>query len=314
MFMPLVETAIAFSVVMLAASLFVSAIVHLIEAALMWRGESVRQILATLMHGFDGDGSKSDAFAEEILGSPLLHDHATHKRGKANKRSLTRSVDYLHPEDLINIVHRHSKAGAMKSEWTTAKAGAPVDDFAKYVHTWYTTVEATHAQAFKRRVRRLTAGVSCAIVVLFCLDGLQLIKTLWSSRMKADAVAKQAGTLVDVAARLDADTPKQLGLELEKTATILDEAQVGIGWQNSWMTRRWCAYKGACSDPPPTRGRLIADVMFWLFGLAFSCVLLSLGAPFWVSSLSWLIRAQNEVQARRQIPPPPGVGAQATGP
>src|SRR5256885_7250356 len=88
MFMPLVETAIAFTVVILAASLFVSAIVHLIQSVLKWRGHTVKQMLTQLMHGFQDANDDADLkdpnkrasahararqFASDVLSDPSLH-------------------------------------------------------------------------------------------------------------------------------------------------------------------------------------------------------------------------------------------------
>jgi hypothetical protein len=145
-----------------------------------------------------------------------------------------------------------------------------------------------------------------------------LVGALYRSRTGADALAKQADALQTVATRLGvagaapatSETPrdttaKEMALELQKTATMLDDAQVGIGWQNSWITKRWCVYRGACTDagPAPTAGRLAVDVMLWLLGLVLSCVMLSLGAPFWVSTMSSLINLQNAVQGEKQGKP-----------
>lgn len=324
MFMPLVETAIAFTVVMLAASLFVSALVHGIQHVLKWRAKTLNQMLRQLLHGFldandDPDLAKQHAvvrqrtwqFAHDMLSDPSLQPHDADADPVTDPAKLAEGVDYVHPDDLVALVENYEGKPEMPERWVGKNASYSVSKFTEYVKKWFVTIEGTHAQAYKQKVRRLTLGVSCVVVVLFCLDGFQLIKTLWQSRTKADALAKQAEPLKTVAARLDADTPTQLGLEMEKTATILDEADVGIGWQSSWMTRNWCAYRGHCSSftgPPPSLRRLIADAVLWFFGLVFSCVMLSLGAPFWVTTLSSLIRLQNEVQDRKQVPPPPGPG------
>jgi hypothetical protein len=319
MFMPLIETAIAFTVVMLAASLFVSAAVHVIQSLLKWRGRTVMEMLTQLMHGFQDanddpdlkDPTKRGAaharatqFASDLLSDPSLHSREAALEWQDDPDKLAQQVEYVHPEDVIALATNYTGTPDLPAKWVgDNKPYAKVKSFTDYVRNWFVTVEGTHAQAYKRKIRRLTLGVSCVVVVLFCLDGFQLIKTLWNSRLRADSLAKQAQPLQAVAARLDADTVPQLGLEMEKTATIIDEAEVGIGWQSSWMTRRWCAYRGACADPPPTTGRLLADALRWLFGLLFSCVMLSLGAPFWVTTLSSLIRLQDEVQKRKQISP-----------
>jgi hypothetical protein len=340
MFVPLVETAIAFAAVMLAVSLFVSALVQVIQNLLHWRGKTLVDTLKQLFVGFRDfhddpdahDDTTATRFAHEVLGDPSLHARDVMLKWSDDPQRLAESIEYIHPDDLITLVHNRSGVphapdanGPLPATWTGAsdkkpKPFATTKNFSSWVRRWFPTVEATHAQEFKRRVRRLTLVVSCTVVVLFCLDGLQLVRTLWYNRTAAENLSKQVDTLNATAARLgvagagatsDPDkSNKDLALELQKTATLLDDAGAGIGWQNSWITKRWCAYKGYCADPPPQRPRLFLDLLLFLTGLAFSCVMLSLGAPFWVTTLSSLIRMQNEVQTRRQQPPPPGIGAQ----
>jgi hypothetical protein len=386
--MPLIETAVAFVAAMLAASLFVSALVQMIQNGLHYRGRTVVAMLETLLDGFlvyhnDSDAllanqpvdtpdtvaargrikQRLNAFVNDVLSDPALHAREVKLQYDDDPEKLAELIEYIHGDDLIGLAHNYAEswppgkrsadaapvpaqveqaafapntlqqvAGRdnrwLPVEWVGAppagddrgKAFATTANFAAYVSRWFPTIEATHSQQFKRRIRRLTIGISCLVVVLFSLDGLQLMRTLYHSRTGADAIAKQVDTLQATAGRLgvagapagpDHDVATQdLALELQKTATILDDAQIGIGWQNSWITRRWCEFKGVCSDgtTPPSLRRLLLDVLVWLFGMAFSCVMLSLGAPFWVTTLGWVIRFQNEVQGRKQEPPNPGVG------
>ena len=91
-------------------------------------------------------------------------------------------------------------------------------------------------------------------------------------------------------------------LEMQKTATILDDAKVGIGWQQSWIVRRWCAYwqcAGESPLAPPSLGRVLMDTLLFLLGLALSWVMLSLGAPFWYQLLSRVLNLKSAVQTSK---------------
>jgi hypothetical protein len=325
MFAPLVETAIAFAAVMLAASLFVTALVQLLQGLLRWRGKTLTDTLKQLFHGFrdfHGDDQAHDdaaatRFAHDLLGDPSLHARDVMRRYRDDPQQLAERIEYLHPDDLMALVHNQAgvpsdtgRDAPLPPAWTEgqAKPYATTTGLQRYVDRWFPTVEATHAQDFKRKVRRLTVALSSLIVVLFCLDGLKLVSTLYYNRAAASNLAAQVDTLRATAARLGTgassterdQTTKDLSLELEKTATILDDAGAGIGWQNAWIVKRWCAFKGYCDGPSPTLPRLLLDVLLWLTGLAFSCVMLSLGAPFWYSTLSSLLRLRNEVETRRE--------------
>jgi hypothetical protein len=375
--MPVVETGIAFVAVMLAASLLVSALVQLVQGWLNYRGESLSQMLRTVIRGFllfhnDADAlaaeqPKADpkarerveacalAFVRDVLTDPSLHARHDAQQYADDPEKLAALVDYLNPDDLIVLANNYAQSyppgkhaagvpvqpvanakvapatareaveGAetpLPVEWVGAsedgspKPWATTANFAAYVLRWFPTIEATHAQEFKRKIRRLTIGLSSLLVVLFCMDAFQLGRALWQSRTGRAAMVAQGDALEVVAARLgvagatrttdaagfaverDATT-KDVALEIQKLGAMLDDAGIGIGWQNAWITRRWCAFRGACADPPPSVGRLIADAALWLLGLFVSCVLLSLGAPFWVSTFSRLIRMRNEVEVRR---------------
>lgn len=368
---PLIETAIAFIVLMLAASLFVSAMVQILVNAGRYRSRTLVDMLRSLMHGFrvfhndprvvdaqtgradlDDDGPEFE-FVKYVLRDPVLHARGQTIAYQADDERLSQMVEYIDEDDLVALAYNAAKSpgqtalgatevAAMKDPshvrsvegaesdlllpdaWVrrdrsnpAATSYATTANFAAYVGRWFNTIEGTATQQFKRQIRHLTLIVSMTTVVLLNIDGVQVLRELYRNGAARAAVAAQAREVQTVATRLGVlgapaatDLPvdqastsySDLGLELEKTGTLLGEAGIGIGWQDSWITRRWCSYRGQCAlgDAPPTRSMLIRDTLLWMFGLAFSCVMLSLGAPFWVTTLSRLINMKNEVQSRKE--------------
>ncbi|XXX79326.1 hypothetical protein WMF30_11180 [Sorangium sp. So ce134] len=345
---PLLETALAFAMIMLTASLFVSAVVQVIVNVGHIRSCVLIHMLRSLMQGFrashrdpevvdpatgrpaQGMLARNEAcelrFAHEVLSDPVLHARGAKLTYSSEPERLALLVEYIDVEDLISIATSASVAAdgdgrelLLPSRWVSCGQGgygapkryATLDQFSAYVRRWFPTLEGTASQTFKQRVRQLTLLVSMMLVVLFNFDGFQVLARLHQSGAARAQVAAHADTVMVTAARLGErpagapdelpdTTLEELGLEAQKTATLLDEANLGIGWQKSWIVDRFRAYRGDLLAPAPTSIQLFRDTLLWLAGLAFSCGMLSLGAPFWVTTFARLIQMRNEVQHRKR--------------
>jgi hypothetical protein len=312
---PLIETAAAFAAVMLVVSLFVSALVQAIQSRMKLRAAGLTDMLLTLVHNYtrihgidlDDDGEK--AFVEAIVAHPLLHSRGP--RRAAGGRSL-RPIEYLDQNDLIDLVRTEMKR-TTKSAKAVKKAVSDVEQFTRFVERWYETVGATASQHFKHRMRQLTLLVSGAVVVIFNFDGLHLIADLHRDDAQRAALTREIAAIHDLSRSLGAQraagdegpfvatpeaTLQTLALEMKRATELLGEPSVEIGWQSSFIARRWHAYRSRddAQETHPTDGQMLADALLWLAGLAFSCVMLSLGAPFWATTLGSLVNITNAVQ------------------
>ncbi|MGK3992822.1 hypothetical protein [Sorangium sp. So ce1024] len=348
---PLLETALAFALIMLTASLFVSAVVQVVINVGRYRSCILTHMLRSLIHGFrtfhrDPEVvdpvtgrpapdalSRNEAcemrFVHEVLADPVLHARSAKLAAGTDPEQLALLVEYIDADDLITIaagasvaVDAEGRERLLPGRWVSCGHGgavvtkryATLDQFSAYVRRWFPTLEGTASQTFKQRARRLTLLVSMMVVILFNFDGFQVLARLHQNGGSRAHVVAQADTVLDAATRLGERpspqgapaaeltdvTLKDLGLEMQKTATILDEAKLGLGWQESWIVERFLAYRGDSLSAPPTTLQLLRDTLFWLAGLAFSCGMLSLGAPFWVTTFSRLIQMRNEVQHRKR--------------
>ena len=311
---PLIETAAAFAAVMLVVSLFVSAMVQAIQSGLGLRAAGLTDMLLTLIHnyteihGIDLDEEGENAFVEAIVTHPLLHSRRT---GKAARAGAARPIEYLDQNDLVDLV-RTEMTRSTKSARAVQKAVNDVEQFTRFVERWYETVGATASQYFKHRMRQLTLLVSCVVVVSFNFDGLHLIGDLHRDSSQRSALAREITAIQDASRRLSPPrageepavkassdaTLEALTRELSTTSTLLKETDVGIGWQSSFIAQRWRAHhdQGNPSEARALDARLVGDAMLWLAGLVFSCVMLSLGAPFWATTLGSLVNLTNAVQ------------------
>ncbi|WP_437730062.1 hypothetical protein [Sorangium sp. So ce1335] len=347
---PLLETALAFALIMLTASLFVSAVVQVIMNVGRYRSCVLIHMLRSLMHGFRTfhrdpeivdpvtgrpapDALERSAecemrFVHEVLADPVLHARSAKIAAGTDPEQLALQVEYIDADDLITIaagasvpIDAEGRERLLPGRWVSSGQGgavvtkryATLEQFSAYVRRWFPTLEGTASQTFKQRARRLTLLVSMMVVVLFNFDGFQVLARLHQNGAARGQVVAQADTVTATAVRLGEGTSAQrapdelrdatlqdFGLEMQKTATLLDEAKLGLGWQESWIVERFCAYRGESLADRPTWLQLLRDTLFWLAGLAFSCGMLSLGAPFWVTTFSQLIQMRNEVRHRKQ--------------
>lgn len=268
------------------------------------------------------------ALAYNIATNPAHSPPA--QRGQAGSRSIDDLSPVIpiveaarSPTRIREIVAHADTPGAnlfLPVAWVGGSAEAPKEyattaNFAAYVGRWFSTVEGTAAQRYKSLIRRLTFVVAALAVVLFNIDSVHLLSDLHRSTTARAAIVGRIDDLQTVAARIagpespplaeDASLPanhsKALLLDMQKSLALLSESGLSLGWKDSWIVKRVCAYRGLCADPqPPSLGQLTLDGLGWLGGLLFTCVLLSLGAPFWLNTLARLINLKNEVQQRKE--------------
>ncbi len=311
---PLIETAAAFAAVMLVASLFVSALVQAIQSGLRLRAAGLSDMLLTLIHnyteihGIDLDEEGEKAFVDALVTHPLLHPRRTRKAARART---TRPIEYLDQKDLIDLV-KTEMTRTTTSARAVKRAVHDVEQFTRFVERWYETVGATASQHFKHRMRQLTLLVSCAVVVAFNFDGLQLIDALHSDSSQRTALAREIAAIQETSRKLtptpgageepafiasDA-TLQALTREMNTTSKLLEETGAGIGWKSSFPAQRWSAHQrqDSASAARFLDTRTLGEAVLWLAGLVFSCVMLSLGAPFWATTLGRLVNLTNAVQ------------------
>ncbi|HKO52357.1 MAG TPA: hypothetical protein VJV79_31835 [Polyangiaceae bacterium] len=205
----------------------------------------------------------------------------------------------------------YEKGGAEATQrLAREKPYATLAKFAEYVQHWYPTFEATSTQAFRGRIRRLTLLVACTLVVLLNIDSVRLAVTLY--RNSGAAYAERVPELKEQASRLGVTAadlePIAEGAAQPSPAdpslllSALDDPTLGLGWQGSAIVDTWCSHTGRCpSTLAPLGGWQTASAtILWLLGLALSCAMLSLGAPFWYNALAGLLNLKNALQTKNE--------------
>lgn len=298
------------------------------------------------------------AFVEDVMTDPTLQARGSALRYSNDPNELAHMVEYIDAGDLVVVAVSHAKYELgepndaemaprpdlkLPQSWFGVGIVPPyfnTKTFADYVGRFFMTLEATAAQRFKGRVRQLTILLAAILVVVFNFDSVQLLRTLYQNSGVRAAVAGQAERIADIAERGGAKAPEASGseaptsapvvieetaglapsIQLQQAASALDQPELGIGWEGSYIIGRFCAYRGSCSTPTPpiSGGQLALAVSLWCFGLLASCVMLSFGAPFWYGTLKQLLNLGNELKGKKLSSdgggssPAPGAG-QASG-
>lgn len=198
-------------------------------------------------------------------------------------------------------------------------AYATTKHFDAYVKRFFKTFEATTTEMFRAQMRRLTLVVSCIVVVLANLDGIHLIRVLRaddSADGPTAALNRNVAELQTVARRLNVEgtalredeqldtSSRELALEIQKSASVLDDPNLGFGWQDSWIVKRWCAYRGRCEEPAISGSALARDTLVWVIGLVFSCILVSFGQSVWYKVIENLLGLKSKPLKIAAVPPP----------
>jgi hypothetical protein len=278
-------------------------------------------------------------FLHDILSAPILHSQASYDALGAAKASLEKlldagdpkggaklpklhsSVEYLIESDLRDIIDQ-SPEDDVKSWFDDLAGAAPAtvvarrDDFEKYVDQWFTTAAATASNQYGKTTRRKAMSIAAIVVVALNLDAIRLAYDLYRDRALDARLAQHVDDMTATAQRLlppdhlegapvgpDAEDKAQLEADLQKTMALFSVERVPIGWNDSYISRRWCKYHDDCDDPTiakPTDSQMLLDGVYWLMGLFAAWLMLSLGAPFWVKVLESL------TGIRDRLKPPPG--------
>jgi hypothetical protein len=316
------ETAIAFTLVMLVASLMVNILVRILDTLTNARAKGVQAMLRQLYRGYlvslgeRPTTGAENAFVHAVLRAPILHsaesfDKLANAPAKPDAATLPRlhsTVQYLLVDDLVAII-RDTDATTVKT-WFADPTKVPADakgDLTAYINKWFKTAAATASNQFGKLARRKAMSVAAIVVVLLNLDAIRLAYDLYLDRSLDDRVSQHVEDMTETANRLLAEHPDpedtdQLRADLEKTAAMFSVERVPFGWNDSYMSKRWCAYRGACDDPSvpaPSQRQLVMDGLYWLVGLFVAWLLLSLGAPFWVRALETLTGIRDKLKPPR---------------
>jgi|CZKU01.1.fsa_nt_gi hypothetical protein len=209
-----------------------------------------------------------------------------------------------------------------------------------YIEQWFETTEAVSTDQFKKASKRLTAVLACIVVVVLNMDGFRLVANLYGKPGLRDDLAQRAPDLQDMGRRsgatderaplptsrealLDSAPPATHGVDkanknvapdsqapdgttphatadVGALVSLLDQPDLGLGWQHSWIAEAMCVAARKCPPVagvvPPSCFGWVVSIGGWLAGLGFSSLLLSMGAPFWARTLENALSLKSAIK------------------
>jgi len=153
------------------------------------------------------------------------------------------------------------------------EAGDDIDKYRGRVADWFDDMMDRAGGAYKRRMKICSLVVAVAVVVAVNGDSVQVAKTLWDDAALRTQIAVAAVELVeDTGLADDLADLKMISAELRP---------LPIGWD---------------VDAPGWSGDWYRSPVGWiikLFGLLFTAMAVTLGAPFWFDLLSKFVKLRG---------------------
>jgi len=313
----------------------VNVLVRILDAMTNARARGVQSMLRQLYRGYLHEQKLpapiggENHFVHDILSAPILHSEDSHRaldqaRDKVKAvlaepasvasdtlASAHSSIEYILLEDLVAII------GNATSTEKRAWLGEPdvslevlVQRLSDYVHAWFPTAAATASNQYGKTSRRKAMSIAALVVVLLNLDAVRLAYDLYRDRALDARLGQHVDDMSTMAERLaapplrpdarpDPAATAQLQADLQKTMALFSVERVPIGWNDSYISKRWCKYHDDCDDPgvaKPTRSQILFDIAYWLMGLFAAWLMISLGAPFWVHALETLTGIRDRLK------------------
>jgi len=272
---------IAFSVIMLACGLLVTAGVRLLHALANQRARTLGEMVGAVISGYRrkiGDrveaGDEQElAFVIDVLTHPLKRAEArleldpariTSSKAASLEAAVATQGAQLAQADLVTVVRALAVQGRLPTRWfRSAAAGSySLPDFVDYIVTTFATSERQTTEQFRRDAARLSVVLSCILVVVANLDTVELTRVLWQGSAARDTLMTMAPALLEMEERTpDLNEAQGAGLadergklidgldeDLMQLNSVLSLADLNLGWQHSRIVRVFCVYRGLCDE------------------------------------------------------------------
>jgi len=149
------------------------------------------------------------------------------------------------------------------------------DDFERYRNStaeWFDNMMDRLGGKYKRNMQYLSISVAALLVVAINADSIQVATALWKDEVLRESVVQSATNLVD---QKNTDNNFDLNSAIEKIRPF----PIGWDFKPSTQSGDWF--------------RSFEGWLLKLFGLVFTTLAVSLGAPFWFDLLNKFIRVRS---------------------
>jgi hypothetical protein len=293
----LLDSILAFSVIMLGISLLVTVIVQGLVGLMNLRGMALADGLAELFVQAKFDGAEAKRLASKILTHPLITDSIL---PKADWLTRWGHASAIRKEELLRFLAQAEEFGlALPSD-----AKARLEKAAGIISVWFDGQMDRVSQVFAFKARIVTIAVSFGVAFFLHLDAATLLERVFSDSEARAKLVASAESLQERAERLGVGEPSaatEPGLGTAEAMKELREIRAELGASSMDVLpvfgERADLEQGihAPGDYFPTHGQ---DAWRHLLGIIAAGALLSLGAPFWFNLLKSLTNLRSVIAAK----------------
>ena len=285
------DTFIAFVVVILAVSLVITLLNQAVVALASFRGLHLRSGIEVLLEQIAPDAKAHVRdISNELLCHPLVSDSTFHR---SSRFKLWQLATAIRVDEFKDILRKVALTDDAKRKWPGLNAAVAKSETWDEIDQWFHKIMDRVSQRFTLSTRVVTLAWAVVIAFAVHLDASTLFRDLSSNievraRLLAttDTMKAQAERLADVQQGSTETTPdirrmvdiaQQIDTQLNATGLHLmpDYAQHAPGWwrHDDLLPVTWSSAASGF------------EVNSHFFGVLFSALLLSLGAPFWFNVL-----------------------------
>ena len=285
------DTFIAFVVVILAVSLVITLLNQAVVAIASFRGLHLRSGIEVLLEQIAPEAKAHVRdISNELLCHPLISDSTFHR---SNRFKLWQLATAIRVDEFKDILRRVASTKEAQHKWPGLIAALQRNEVWDEVDLWFHKIMDRVSQRFTLSTRVVTCAWAVAIAFAAHLDSSTLFRDLSSNLeirtrllASADTMTAEAQRLVD-AQNTNAAPIAELQRILATTSQI--NTQLNSPGLHLMPDYHQPAPGGwwAQDDLLPLMRSGIGgwDVNSHFFGVLFSAMLLSLGAPFWFNVL-----------------------------
>jgi hypothetical protein len=198
-----------------------------------------------------------------------------------------RKVAALHNPAARTVQERLSSIPADVAKTLVMFVDAAGGDAAKVrtnIEGWFNASMDRVSGWYKRRNHQILVGIGLVLAILFNIDTISIVQSLWTNKGMRDAGVAAAGAFAAKDPAASTAAPEQKIRDYSKSLNTL---KLPIGWEaevETWPkgTNIWCA---AVAAVPPH-----------LIGWIITAAAVSMGAPFWFDTLNKIMVVRSTIK------------------
>lgn len=288
------DVAIGLVLIFLLVSLFLTALVEIIESILKTRAADLERAIALMLNDpANAQNEAINAFYKHPLVSALFDgDYHTSSKSLFFRREKGGNLPSYIPRDLFSTV-------AMDLQATGAAGGglaAVLDSYRRLygedaarlqanLENWYDGVMDRAAGWYKRRTQKLLFWLGLTLAIALNINPMMIGQHLAATPADRAAMVQLASSTLEQEGEND---------QLRRLQTAVGQVGLPIGWNKISVGRSFP------TDKPLLSWDWAAAALIALFGWVITAIAATLGAPFWFDVLNKLMVVRSTVKPKEK--------------